>query len=78
MAHNYRTRLVQLKSRGPYDALASSSGDLVGRESEEMVREDEGLLDAVIGEQAEAGWFLHETQVLPPDCVLFVFRKTDV
>lgn len=77
MAHNYRTRLVQLKSRGPYDAVASSGG-LVGRESEEAVREDEGLLDAVVAEQAEAGWFLHETQVLPPDCVLFVFRKTDI
>lgn len=41
-------------------------------------REDEKLLDEAIAEQVEDGWFLQETKVLSPTCVLFVFRKSDL
>ena len=42
------------------------------------MREDEELLDEAIAEQVGDGWFLHETRILSPDRVLFVFRKSDI
>lgn len=42
------------------------------------MHEREELLDKAIAEQVNDGWFLQETRVISSDCVLFVFRKSDL